>query len=321
VKKRKLFFFIANSLKGKPRQKSILVLASIAILIVVGVVVLVFGLRSVNHTPNDTNPASKSSVVAAWSKGDIDTTLQLCRISLKKEPLDPFYLSFGGIAAFYSALGKPESEERQNLLVESIVDLRKSLVCGKPLPIKAQVEYVLGKAYYYEGQPWYDLAASFLASSQKDGYTAKDINEYLGIVYAGLGDNLKAVHYFEISLGKSASDLLLLTAAMSYKELGNTDREEALLHQIESLGKDAVVLQKARFMLGDIAIGKNDYVSAGKIFQSILDSDPGSADAWYRIGIVYSKSNDPIRARAAWRKALSLDPNNIEARKKLAEKF
>ena len=46
----------------------------------------------------------------------------------------------------------------------------------------------------------------------------------------------------------------------------------------------------------------------------ILAIDPNAADAHYYLGEIYSKMNDPIRARAEWRKALAIDGSHYGAR-------
>lgn len=263
----------------------------------------------------------KSQILDAWAKGDKAQTLELARSSLATRPLDPFYLSFDGIAAYYLSFEKPEGDEKQSLLDDAVFSLRKSLVADNNLPIKAQVEYVLGKAYYQKGSPWYDLAAVYLTKSVEHGYQGSDTEQYLGLVYAGMSDHEKAVQHFESALTKDSSDILMLSAAVSYKELGNVAKADELLSKVIQSASDAVVVQRSRFMLAEMAMNAGDFRKAEGLYQSIIDADPRSAEAWYQLGVVYDAMKDPIRARAAWRKVTAIDPNNIEARKKLAEKL
>ncbi len=265
--------------------------------------------------------AAKSKVLETWSAGDKEATLAMTRDSLAVPPLDPFFLSFNGIAAYYSSSDKAEGDEKQGLLDEAVFSLRKALVSGGKIPVKAQVEYILGKSYLKKGLPWYDLAAVYLSKSKTDGYAGNDTEQYLGLAYAGLQDHGKAVQHFEIALKNDTSDILMLSAAVSYKELGDMEKTTELLSRVTESATDAVIVQRARFMLGDIAMKKGDFTQAEKIFQTIIGTDPRSADAWYQMGLVCEALKDPIRARAAWRKATSIDPNNIEARKKLAERL
>lgn len=268
-----------------------------------------------------TRPAEKSEVLALWGQGDKEKTLSLCRASVTSSPLDPFYLSFEGISAYYSSLDKPEGDERQSLLDESVFSLRKSLAANQRLPIRPQVEYVLGKAYFQKGSPWFDLAASFLERSKADGYTGSDTEQYLGLAYAGMEMHDKAVTHFEAALAEQPSDILMLSAAMSYKELGNSAKAEELLTKVVDSNSDAVLVQKSRYLLAGLAMKSGDLAKANSLYQAIVSVDPRAAEAWYQIGLICEKRNDPIKARAAWRKVISIDPNHAEARMKLAEKL
>jgi len=264
---------------------------------------------------------AKSKVLDSWSKGEKAATLEMTRASLGVLPLDPFFLSFNGISAYYLSSDKSEGDDKQNLLDEAVFSLRKALASGGKFPVKAQVEYILGKSYLKKGLPWYDLAVVYLAKSKTDGYAGNDTEQYLGLAYAGLQDHAKAVQHFEAALKNDTSDILMLSTAVSYKELGNTVRTTELLAKVIASASDAVSVQRARFMLGDMAMKSGDFNQAEKLYQAIIDTDPRSADAWYQMGLVYEAVKNPIGARAAWRKATSIDPKNIDARKKLAERL
>ncbi len=263
----------------------------------------------------------KNEILTAWGSGDKAATLDMTRSSLERAPVDPFYLSFDGIAAYYLSMDKPEGDEKQALLDESVGSLRKAIASGGKLPVKAQVEYVLGKAYYQKGQPWYDLATKYLAAAKASGYQGKDSDQYLGLCYAGMQNHGEAVKYFENALKAAPSDVLMLSAAISYKELGDAAKTENLLSSVVASASDALIVQRARFILGEMAIAGSDLAKAAAIYQAVVDTDPRSAEGWYRLGLVAEAQNDPIKARADWRKATSIDPSHIEARKKLAERL
>lgn len=270
---------------------------------------------------NDAKSFSKTKILDSWSASDKVSTLEMTRASLEALPLDPFYLSFNGIAAYYLSSDKPEGDEKQSLLDEAVFSLRKAIASGGKLPVKAQVEYVLGKAYFQKGLPWYDLAAKFLEASKEDGYDGKDSEQYLGLSFAGLQNHEMAVRHFEAALKQESSDILMLSAAISYKELGNMEKTSELLSKAVSSASDALIVQRARFMLADMAMAGGDIAKAGELYQSIVETDPRSAEGWYRLGLVSEAMKDPIKARADWRKATSIDPNHVEARKKLAERL
>ncbi len=264
---------------------------------------------------------SRQKLLQAWNSGDKALTIELSKSGLEQLPFDSFYLSMLGISSYYVAADSPEGDERQALIDEALFSLRKALAQPKRLPIQGQVEYVLGKIYFQKGEPWLDLSVYYLERSIEDGYEAKDTEQFLALGYAAIGDHATAVQHFEKALAKAPSDVLKLSAAISYKELGELDKTvEYLSSSIESAA-DALLVQRARFLLGEIAMEKGELSEADRLYRSIVETDPGSAEGWYRLGLVAEALKDPIAARAAWRKATNIDPNHIEARKKLAERL
>ncbi len=264
---------------------------------------------------------SKADILAAWKSGDQQKTLDLSRSAVQKAPFEAFYLSFEGIASYYVSLLKEEGEERQNLLDEAVFSLRKALAVGKSFPVKSQVEYVLGKTYYQKGEPWYDLAVKYIELSKKSGYSAKDAEQYLGLAYVGLGNHRAAVERFEAAIQSDPRDVLMLSAALSYKELGDEANAEKYLQKVSESAQDELLAQRARSALAEMAIGKGDFSKAEGLLLGVVEKNPEDAEAWYLLGVVYEASKDPIQARAAWRKATSINPNHVEARKRLAERL
>ena len=284
-------------------------------------IILLFPSSSSQSSQKRDKAYAKAKILDAWKQGDTASTLDMTRASLETLPLDPFYLSFDGIAAYYASSEKPESDEKQSLLDEAVFNLRKAMASGGKLPVKAQVEYVLGKAYFQKGQPWFDLAAKYLEKAKVDGYEGKDSEQYLGLSFAGMQNHEEAVKHFESAIKQDSSDILMLSAAISYKEIGNLEKAGEMLSKAVASSTDAVVAQKARFMLGEMAMQRGELSKAQSLYQSIIDTDPRSAEAWYRLGLISEALKDPIKARAEWRKATSIDPNHIEARKKLADRL
>jgi len=303
------------------RKRIATVLAMLSVLALAAGLYFTFDISGPFEAGSTGKIASKDAILKAWTSGDKAAVLDLTRSSIESKPLDPFYLTYRGFAAFYSASEKPEGEEKTALLDESVLSLRKALASGKALPAKAQTEYVLGKTYYAKGEPWYDLAVSYMESSLADGYGGSDGDEYLAALYAGLGRHADAVGHYEKALSRSRAELLLLAAAKSYIATGDKAKAKTLLDEAVASGKDATALQQARFLLGGLAEESGDFSGAEAQYQAALDADPESAEAWYRMGLMYQYKNDPVRARAAWRKAAMLDPTHSGARQKLGEKL
>ena len=272
-------------------------------------------------------PVPKKKVLASWEGRKWDEVRADAVASLAAAPLDPFFLGFGGLASFYKAMELPEGEDRAALLDESVSSIRKALVvAGRGVP-RAQLEYVLGKAYYHKGPSYYDESAKYLEASVASGYSAADSREYLALAYAGLGDKEKAVSNFDAALeaadksGRGRSELLLLAAARAKLDSGAPDKAETLLVEAISKGTDELAREKCRFLLGDIYRARGEGARAEGQYALILEKDPESAEAHYRLGLVYQERGDPLRARSEWRKAVSLDPMHAAARQKLAEKL
>jgi tetratricopeptide (TPR) repeat protein len=266
-------------------------------------------------------PAPKNAILEAWNAGDKDRSLELASRSADLSPVDPFYLTFKGFSSFYLAVEKPRGEERTALLDASVMALRKAVASGKRLPAKAQVSYVLGKAYYFKGEPWWDLSARYFEQAIAEGYGGADGDEYLAALYAGMGDHERAVRHFDTALAGGRSELLLLAAAGSKRIVGDLSSARLLLQEALAQGKDAAVMQKCRIMLGEMDMDAGNIAEAEKLFQAAVDADPNSAEAWYRIGLALQARNDPVRARAAWRRAVTLDPMHAASRQKLGEKL
>ncbi len=265
-------------------------------------------------------PISKQRIVEDWKAKKWDAVRSECLASLAARPLDGFYLTFRGLASFYKGMDLPEGEDRAALIDETIASLRKALATGARLP-RAQIEYVLGKAYYDKGDSYYDESVKYLEQALGSGYSAADIREYLALAYVALGDKADAIRNFEAAMEKSRADLLLISAAKAYVDAGESVKAEALLLEVLARGTDDLAKENSRFMLGDIYGGRSDLAKAEEQYSLILAKDPASPEAHYRLGLVYQARGDTIKARAEWRKAVSLDPMHAASRQKLSEKL
>lgn len=295
----------------------------VAGIIVVGVAAILFAgirwgsARAASGAASD----AKSAILSNWESKNYEAVREAAVAAVATSPADPFYLAFEGFSSYYLSFGTQEGEERQSLLDEAVFSLRKALALDPKLPVLSQAEYVLGKAYFQKGSPWFDLAADNLLASKEHGTTAADTDQLLGLVYAGLGLHQKAVSQFEAAIAKDPSPVLKLSAAVSYKEMGENERMEALLGDVIAEAQDALVLQRARLMLAEAALGRQDSAGAKALLETVVASDPGSARGWYLLGLAQDALKDPIAARASWRRATSIDPNFVEARAKLAERL
>ncbi|MCK7486181.1 MAG: tetratricopeptide repeat protein [Bacillus subtilis] len=141
------------------------------------------------------------------------------------------------------------------------------------------------------------------------------------MAYSSLGITGKAWNPSKRALARSKTDLLLLAAARAYIQHGSRDKAEIAALEALSITEDSLVREKSRFLLGELYLGRKDYKMAEEQHNLILEMNPESADAHYHLGMIWQEKGDPVRARAAWRKAVSLDPMHTAARQKLAERI
>uniref|UniRef100_UPI0025ECB1FC tetratricopeptide repeat protein n=1 Tax=Treponema sp. TaxID=166 RepID=UPI0025ECB1FC len=114
-------------------------------------------------------------------------------------------------------------------------------------------------------------------------------------------------------------DTLLYDIGRQYfkNKQGMTARQ--YLARVIHLSKNDELIEKARLLLGQIYINEEDYDSAKKEFDSILEKNENSADAHYELGVLYEKLGDYVKARYEWRKCCKIQVNHPGATKKLLE--
>ncbi len=248
-----------------------------------------------------------------WQAKKYDSVIEMCSKVRAEEPLQPRALALAGFAYFYKSLGEYSMEDKLTLVDNSIFTLRKARIIENR-PYKAEIEYILGKAYYHKGKFYLDQAIEHIKNSIDLGYVAEDSYEYLGLAYSEINQYEESVTYFLKALEKQETALLHLTLAQAFYRLNDkTSAEEHLLRAINKAGEPAIE-NKSRFLLAQIYTDRNAYLKAEKQYIKILADNPQSADAHYYLGEIYAKMDDSIKARAEWRKALQIDPSHYGAR-------
>ena len=204
--------------------------------------------------------------------------------------------------------------------------LRKALLFHENTA-DGRIHYVLGKAYYYKGSGYADLAVNYLEKARSASYRAGDIPEYLGLAYAGIRDYRNSVAAFSMALGDDQSDLhqtdihqsdiLLISIARSYLALGENDSARAYLIRCLDISKDSKTIAAARLLLGGIFLKNGDIAGAETEFLKVIEENGDNAEAHYQLGELYSVTGDNTRARAEWRRVLRIDPAHGPARSRL----
>lgn len=269
---------------------------------------------------------SDSSVISLYEKWDVYDYQGVYDISaniLKEKPFTNAALMLHGYAAFFLSLSETDTTNAQNLLDEAINGMRLALLTAKNKTIP-QLEYMLGKAYFYKNtfSSYYyyaDLAVQYLTRARKDGYKADDIPEFLGLSYASLDMTMESISAFTEALLVRESDLLLLSIAEQYYKAGQSVAAEQYLYRISQDCKDEKILVRSYLLHGQIYTEQEKYAEAEKELQTILEKNENSTDAYYYLGVIYEKQGDSVKARSQWRRALRIQPNHAGALKKMAE--
>jgi len=249
-----------------------------------------------------------------WQAKRYDEVIQCADQILKATPLDRDALGYRGFASFYKAVSDESSEERTANLDQAIVSLRQAQLMGSSW--KGELDYVLGKAYFHKGRYYLDLSTSFMENSVAHGTVMQDSYEYLGLAYTQLGEMEKGLEYFLKAMegDGGASDLLLLTIGQSYYSMKRTEEAVGYLSRALDRTEDEAIAKKARFLLGEIYLERQDLAKAEEQFQAIVKADPKSAEAHFNLGEIYAKRGDLVKARGEWRTVLVIDPSHVGAK-------
>jgi len=256
------------------------------------------------------------NVLELWNNGSYDEILANGQEELKRLPLDPGTLVFSGFAAFHKGVAEVTVEKKLPLINQSIVSLRKALLVPN-VPLQPEIHYILGKAYFHKGKFYADLAISHLLKAQELGYSATDMNEYLGLAYSLVARFNEASDYFLKAVEKNPSDLLLWTLGQTYFQMQRNDDAVRYLRLSINKTKDRALEQRCRFLLGEIFTKTKQFPEAQAEYQTILDRNPNSADAHFYLGEIALAQGNKDGARAEWRKAFKIDPLHFNANQRL----
>lgn len=266
--------------------------------------------------------SSVSTLYARWKTYDYAGVYETSKRILERKPFNNTALTYHGYASFYLGVSQLDTSTAQNYLDESINNLRLALLSARK-SLKPQLEYMLGKAYFYKNtiSSYYyaDLAVKYLQMAKHDGYKADDIPEYLGLSYASLDMTMDSISSFTEALLVRESDTLLLSIAEQYCKVGQNTAAEQYLFRIVNNCKDDTLVLKSRVLLGNIYIDEEKYADAEQEFTAVLGKNENSADAYYGLGVIYEKQGDLVKARSEWRKALRIQVNHPGALKKMAD--
>lgn len=288
-------------------------LAHIALFAVLAALVI-FGI--IHYRNKSASMPSVSGIYEDWKESRYKDVYAKSDIVLSKRPLDGEMLALKGFAAYYLFSAQTDTAEAQGYLTDSIVSLRNAwyrVASGE----KPKIAYILGKAYFHRGFYYADLAMKYLQFARDAGITYPDLPEFIGLTADVLGNNETAIASFTEALSVNPSDLLLFTLSRSYQKAGNVDKAKQYLSETIRVSGDELLQNKCRYEIGMILIAEGKVDEAETEFNTILEKEPNSADAQYGLGVVCETRGDLVKARAAWRRALRINPVHEGARQKM----
>ncbi len=282
---------------------------------------LFFAIRSIDSKVTKGN--SIINLKSKWKVYDFEQVYDISSAILYKTPFNNTARMYNGYAAFFLAVSQSDVVQSLAYIDESINSLRIALQGARKGAV-SQIEYMLGKAYFYKNlQSSYhyyaDLAVNQLLKSKKDGYEADDIPELLGLSYASLGMTMESISAFTEALLVRESDILLLSIAEQYHNVGQNNAAEQYLFRISQGCKDEQIILKSHLLMANIYLEREKFEDAEKEFNFILEKNENSADAYYGLGVIYESQGDMVKARSEWRKALRIQNNHPLALKKMAD--
>jgi tetratricopeptide (TPR) repeat protein len=294
-------------------------LAVIAAVLVMGLVLLFTGWR--NQPGNE-----RQTLLRLWDEGAYEEVFEVSKTALAAKPLDYFLLTIHGFSAYQIGIAQINNFDTLTYIDECIWSLRKALLSKNSAvnnrANNGRVYYVLGKAYYYKGADFADLAVKYLEEAREASYAAGDTPEYLGLSYAAIHDYRSSVAAFTLALdpaggGDEVSDRFLLAIASSYTALGEQDMARAYLLRCIETSRDFHAVILARLDLAGILAAQGKSEEAEAQYLIIVNENGENAEARYQLGELYAARGDNTRARAEWRRAVRTDPAHPGARQRL----
>ncbi len=208
--------------------------------------------------------------------------IERLEVSLKKEP-DNLKITLKLADAYYNkAIHLTSSEETKQLLDGAILLYEKALSKKKD----PKTSYSLGQAYFKiakfseEKDSLYKKAEDSFISSEKDGLKKKEMFLYLGHILLLRGALDNALSYYRKALDFSPKDpIILYNLGFCYYEKGDLDTAFSYLQRIgkRSLPKDIEI--NIHLLLAKIYEKKKDLVLAEQEYRKVLSKEKTNFDA------------------------------------------
>jgi Tfp pilus assembly protein PilF len=152
----------------------------------------------------------------------------------------------------------------------------------------------------------YYVAKEKLQKSLSLDFQPRQTYYYLGVTERELGNEKRAIDYFEKSVGRFEPYNLHLQLGTLYQSQGELDKAEESLRTFLSVGAEESLKNKAKYFLSVISIQKNDIERAEKLLDEVLSRDPNFERAIILKGDIANFRGNEAKAREKWREALDV---------------
>ena len=205
-------------------------------------------------------------------------------------------------------IGDPQQRKINEDMVKRAIEQYRKV--GEKEPSDLDTWLMLGRLYKV-AQNSVDAEKAYRKALELDPNN-EDAMTGLAMVYADLGDNKSASEMLRKVADKNPGMRTLTALAGTYEQM----REYALA--AESL-KKALEFSPGSNPELKRALAQNlmlaeQYDEALKVYQELLAEDPKDAQSQLRVSQIYRQKHDFAKAREASRKALEIDPENLEVR-------
>ncbi|MBI5574542.1 MAG: tetratricopeptide repeat protein [Elusimicrobia bacterium] len=210
-----------------------------------------------------------------------------------------------------------------------------------------------GVALYQKGRDYYPEAVNLMQKALKLGAIDIRIFFYLAIMYDELNLTDKAFSYYEKFLRNRSQDFYmrlrygnlffrlnryesaseqyetalsiepknetaLINLALSYKARDMYDEALEKFKQTELI--KPISSPEILIKIAETCLIKKDFSSAEVYYKKVIEKKPNSSVALLGLGEVYINMNKKQEAKNCFQKVLSIEPNNLEAKKYLSIK-
>jgi tetratricopeptide (TPR) repeat protein len=205
-------------------------------------------------------------------------------------------------------IGDPQQRKVNEDMVKRAIEQYRKV--GEKEPADLDTWLMLGRLYKV-AQNSVDAEKAYRKALELDPNN-EDAMTGLAMVYADLGDNKSASEMLRKVADKSPGMRTLTALAGTYEQMREYGlAAESLKKALEFSPGSNPELKRA---LAQNLMLAEQYDEALKAYQELLAEDPKDGQSQLRVSQIYRQKNDFAKAREASRKALELDPENLEVR-------